>query len=92
MELRSGELRVNPLAAVTPAAADKLDPAVDWLMPKVRITELLAEVEARTGFLCAFPELRSGRAHLNPQAVLAAIRGRDRPRRRAHGERQSGRS
>lgn len=34
---------------------------------------LLAEVEARTGFLCAFPELRSGRAHLNPQAVLAAI-------------------
>ena len=35
--------------------------------------ELLAEVEARTGFLCAFPELRSGRAHSNPQAVLAAI-------------------
>ncbi|WP_449263133.1 Tn3 family transposase, partial [Escherichia coli] len=43
------------------------------LMPRVRITELLAEVEARTGFLCAFPELRSGRAHSNPQAVLAAI-------------------
>ena len=42
-------------------------------MPKVRITELLAEVASRTGFLCAFPELRSGRAHPNPQAVLAAI-------------------
>lgn len=73
VELRGGNLRVSPLAAVTPAAADRLDAAVDRLMPRVRITELLAEVEARTGFLCAFPELRSGRAHSNPQAVLAAI-------------------
>ena len=73
VELRGGELRVSPLAAITPPAADKLDAAVDRLMPRVRITELLAEVEARTGFLCAFPELRSGRAHPNPQAVLAAI-------------------
>ena len=73
VELRGGELRVSPLVAVTPPAADKLDAAVDRLMPRVRITELLAEVEARTGFLCAFPELRSGRAHPNPQAVLAAI-------------------
>lgn len=73
VELRGGELRVTPLAAVTPPAADRLDAAVDRLMPRVRITELLAEVANRTGFLCAFPELRSGRAHLNPQAVLAAI-------------------
>jgi hypothetical protein len=73
VELRGGNLRVSPLAAVTPAAADRLDAAVDRLMPRVRITELLAEVEARTGFLCAFPELRSGRAHSNPQAVLDAL-------------------
>ena len=73
VKLRGGELRVTPLSAVTPATADRLDAAVDRLMPKVRITELLAEVASRTGFLCAFPELRSGRAHSNPQAVLAAI-------------------
>ncbi len=35
VELRSGELRVSPLAAVTPAAADKLDAVVDRLIPKV---------------------------------------------------------
>lgn len=73
VDLRGGALRVTPLSAVTPPSADKLDAAVDRLMPRVRITELLAEVASRTGFLCAFPELRSGRAHANPQAVLAAI-------------------
>ena len=73
VELRGSQLRIVPLAAITPVAAERLDATVDRLMPKVRITELLAEVARRTGFLCAFPELRSGRAHPNSQAVLAAI-------------------
>lgn len=73
VELNGNELRVAPLAATTPAAADQLDALVDRLMPKVRITELLAEVARRTGFTSAFPELRSGRPHPDPEALLAAI-------------------
>ena len=73
VELRGKELRVSPLTATTSAAADQLDALVDRLMPKVRITELLAEVARRTGFTSAFPELRSGRSHPDPEALLAAI-------------------
>ena len=73
VELKGNELRVVPLAATTPTAADQLDALVDRLMPKVRITELLAEVARRTGFTSAFPELRSGRSHPDPEALLAVI-------------------
>lgn len=73
VELKGSELRVAPLSATTPASADRLDALVDRLMPQVRITELLTEVAARTGFTSAFPELRSGRTHPDPEALLAAI-------------------
>ena len=42
-------------------------------MPRIRITELLWEVNARTGFLDAFVDLRSGGKHPEPAAVPAAI-------------------
>ena len=42
-------------------------------MPRIRITDLLWDVNARTGFLDAFTDLRSGRDHSNPTALLAAI-------------------
>ena len=42
-------------------------------MPRIRITDLLWDVNARTGFLDAFTDLRSGRVHSNPAALLAAI-------------------
>ena len=73
VEMKGNELRVAPLAASTPVEVDRLDGLVDRLMPKVRITELLAEVARRTGFTSAFPELRSGRGHPDPEALLAAI-------------------
>lgn len=42
-------------------------------MPRIRITELLWEVNAQTGFLDAFTDLRSGKHHDAPAAVLATI-------------------
>jgi hypothetical protein len=73
VEIRGGKLRVAPLPADVPAEAVRLDAAVDRLLPKVRITRLLSEVARRTGFTDRFTELRSGKIHPNPSAVLAAV-------------------
>lgn len=45
--LRNGVLRVSPTPAITPPEAERLDRALDRLMPRVRITELLHEVARR---------------------------------------------
>jgi TnpA family transposase len=75
VEIRGTKLYVAPLSASTPPAADQLDAKIDAMLPQVRITELLAEVARHTGFLDSFAELRSGRTHPNPPALLAAILG-----------------
>jgi TnpA family transposase len=71
--LQGGQLSVTPVKAAAPDEARALDRAVDNLLPRVRITELLREVDALTGFSTMFRELRSGRAHENPSCVLAAV-------------------
>jgi TnpA family transposase len=71
--LRNGILRVSPTPAITPPEAERLDRALDRLMPRVRITELLHEVARRTGFAQAFTDLRSGKPVENESALLAAI-------------------
>ena len=63
----------RPTTPLTPPAGERLDRAIDALMPRIRITDLLWDVNARTGFLDAFTDLRSGRVHSNPTALLAAI-------------------
>ena len=71
--LRNGLLHVSPTQAITPPEAERLDRALDRLMPRVRITELLHEVGRRTGFAHAFADLRSGKPVENESALLAAI-------------------
>src|SRR3546814_19653757 len=61
------------MPAITPPEAEALDRRLDALVPRVRITELLVEVAERPGFLSAFRDLRSGKEHDNPHAILAAI-------------------
>jgi TnpA family transposase len=68
-----GRLKITPHDAVTPPAAERLDRAIDAVMPRIRITDLLWEVNAQTGFLDAFTDLRSGKNHDEPAAVLATI-------------------
>ncbi len=71
--LRNGVLHVSPTQAMMPPEAERLDRALDRLLPRVRITELLHEVCRRTGFAYAFTDLRSGKQVENENALLAAI-------------------
>ena len=73
VRLENARLRITPYDAVTPPAGERLDRAIDALMPRIRITDLLWEVNSRTGFLDAFTDLRSGRVHANRAAILAAV-------------------
>ena len=71
--LERDRLSVTPVKATTPEEARSLDRAIDSLLPRVRITELLREIDALTGFTALFRDLRSGRAHENPSCILAAV-------------------
>ena len=73
VRIERGRLKITPHDAVTPPAAVRLERAIDAVMPRIRITELLWEVNAQTGFLDAFTDLRSGKQHDEPAAVLATI-------------------
>ena len=73
VRLENARLRITPHDAVTPPAGERLDRAIDALMPRIRITDLLWDVNSRTGFLDAFTDLRSGRVHSNHAAILATV-------------------
>lgn len=73
VRIERGRLKITPHDAVTPPAALRLERAIDAVMPRIRITELLWEVNAQTGFLDAFTDLRSGKQHDEPAAMLATI-------------------
>ena len=59
--LEGDRLSVTPVKAATPEEARSLDRAIDGLLPRVRITELLREIDALTGFTAMFRDLRSAK-------------------------------
>ena len=66
-------LRVTPLRAVTPEAAESLVGRLYAMLPSVRVTDLLAEVDGWTGFSSSFTHLNSGRAADDPRVVLTGV-------------------
>jgi Tn3 transposase DDE domain len=73
VEMRDGRLHVTPVKASAPPDARGFADRIDALMPPVRITELLHEVNRATGFASAFTNLRTGERCDDDRALLAAV-------------------
>ena len=73
VRLSDGKLRISPLRAVTPEAAETALAPLYGHLPSIRITDLLAEVDRWTGFCGCFTHLQSGRATDDPRAILTAV-------------------
>ncbi|MEM6943679.1 MAG: Tn3 family transposase, partial [Pseudomonadota bacterium] len=71
--LENGILRITPLKAQTPPEALALTQAAYDLVPRIKVTDLLLEVNAWTGFSECFTHQRSGRPADDRTALLTAI-------------------
>jgi hypothetical protein len=66
-------LKISPLRNAVPQDADDLKAHLYGLLPRIRITDLLAEVAVWTGFGGHFTHVRSGDPLRDSQALMAAI-------------------
>lgn len=71
--IRQGRLVVSPLRADTPDDALRLHEKLYALLPRVRITELLEEVDRWTGFSQDFTHLRTGLPAAERAPLLTAV-------------------
>ncbi len=73
VEFQDGRLHITPVKATTTPEARAFADGIETIMPRVRITELLHEVNRATGFASAFTNLRTGERCEDDNALLAAI-------------------
>ena len=73
VRIKSDELKVSPLKAITPEAAEDLAERLYGMLPNARITSVLAEVDRWTGFSRAFTHLHTGLPAEDPRVVLTAV-------------------
>ena len=73
VKIKGAELKVSPLKAVTPEEAETLANRLYGMMPNVRVTEVLAEVDRWTGFSGAFTHLHSDVPADDPRVALTAV-------------------
>jgi hypothetical protein len=71
--LTDGELKISPVRADSPEEAEAAKELVYNLLPHVKITDVLLEVDAWTGFSECFTHQRSGRPAHDRNALLTAI-------------------
>lgn len=69
----SGRLKIDPLENMVPEEADDLVHKLYGLLPHVKITELLMEVDSWTNFTDLFTHLKSGKTCSDKQLLLTAI-------------------
>jgi TnpA family transposase len=73
VEFHDDRLHVTPVKATSSLEARAFADGIEAMMPRVRITELLHEVNRITGFASAFTNLRTGEQSEDDNALLAAI-------------------
>ena len=73
VRITGAALKISPLQATTPEAAEHLAARISALMPRVRITELLAEVSGWTRLADCFTHLRTGLPAEDPRVILTAV-------------------
>jgi TnpA family transposase len=73
VRIAPGELRISPLRAATPEEAEELAARLYGMVPAVRVTDLLAEVDRWTGLAAAFTHLHTGLPADDPRIVLTAV-------------------
>jgi hypothetical protein len=66
-------LKITPLDAAVPDAAQQLIDQTAMMLPHVKITELLLEVDAWTGFTRHFTHLKTGEGAKDKSLLLTAI-------------------
>jgi len=69
----SGRLKITPLDSAVPDEAQALTQQASGLLPHLKITELLLEVDDWTGFTRHFRHLKSGERVEDRQLLLTAI-------------------
>lgn len=71
--IEDGELTISPVRRTVPDEAEILKARLYTLLPRVRITELLAEVAAWTGFADRFVHVRTGAPAADQPALMGAV-------------------
>lgn len=66
-------MKITPLDAVVPDAAEALIAQTALMLPRVKITELLMEVDAWTGFTRHFTHLKTGETTQDKTLLLTTI-------------------